>query len=461
VLGLGDAADSCVTHAIKGGIIANKGDIINVPPHSYCTSYSSLSESLTVNDDYPLTDLFHAATSTVAVCPTTGFTITTPFHAKAWAMRLAATRYPHPAAAVTLVKCLRDGVDLGFRGDRTRTQVGANLESAVQHPLALRDNITKETNNGRRKGPYATPPPFPFFYSNPLGVVFKKGKSKPRVIHHLSWPRTSSNSSVNASILAFNVKLDAFDKAVQAVRELGKGCFMSKVDIESAYRCIPVRPAPNKESDLCMRAAMWLCTCGLLRAGEFVTKPTNRHTLKLQHLIIHDANHGELNPLQLNGQRPAYMSVRLEQSKTDPFRQGTTIIIGNERAIAHMLAYLQRRNKSLGRLPLFADDDGQALAAAALVRFMQALIERANIPNAHLFLGHSFRKGGATSLHEAGHPDSLIKVMGRWASFAFATYIDTPIHMLIKAGRSLRKVESTMHAVPTESDSSWDVSNLQ
>jgi len=100
-----------------------------------------------------------------------------------------------------------------------------------------------ETNNGRRKGPYKTTPFYSFFYSNPLGVVFKKGKSKPRVIHHLSWPRSRANASVNASITDFPVKLDAFDRALKIVRELGSGGLMSKIDIESAYRCIPVRPA--------------------------------------------------------------------------------------------------------------------------------------------------------------------------------------------------------------------------
>jgi hypothetical protein len=103
---------------------------------------------------------------------------------------------------------------------------------------------------------------------------------------------------------------------------------------------------------------------------------------------------------------------------------------------------------------LFVGDDGQALSTSALVKFTQSLIAQAKIPNAHLFLGHSFRKGGATSLHEAGHPDSLIKLMGRWASFAFATYIDTPLHMLIEAGRSMTKVD---HAIL---DSFWDVNSL-
>ena len=53
----------------------------------------------------------------------------------------------------------------------------------------------------------------------------------------------TANTSVNTSIVNFDVKLDAFDRAVKAVRELGSGCFLSKIDIESAYRCIPVCPA--------------------------------------------------------------------------------------------------------------------------------------------------------------------------------------------------------------------------
>ena len=124
----------------------------------------------------------------------------------------------------------------------------------------------------------------------------------------------------------------------------------------------------NAELDLCMRAAMWLGTCGLLRAGEFVTKPSTRNTLKMHHLTFHDTNGAELDPLHLHGHAPSYMSVRIEQSKTDPFRQGTNVIVSNERAIAHMLAYLQRRNRPLARLPLFVGENGQALTAGALVQ---------------------------------------------------------------------------------------------
>jgi hypothetical protein len=211
-----------------------------------------------------------------------------------------------------------------------------------------------------------------------------------------------------------------------------------------------------------MRAAMWLGTCGLLRGGEFLTKSTTTNVLQLRHLTFYDADNSEVDPISDTRISPKYMSIRLEQSKTDPFREGVTVFVSNERAIGYMLQYLRHRGAGLRRMPLFVDPStGQALTAAALVKFTQGLMTQAKIPNADRFLGHSFRKGGATSLHEAGQPDSLIKTMGRWASFAFATYIHTPLLMLLEAGRSLRKVEDVLYKPSTSVPSSfWDVNNL-
>ncbi len=90
---------------------------------------------------------------------------------------------------------------------------------------------------------------------------------------------------------------------------------------------------------------MWLATCGLLRAGEFVQKPTTKYSLKLQHLTFHDARNNILDPHHLHGETPIYMSLKLYQSKTDPFRKGTNVIIGNPQAIEYMLAYLHHRNQ--------------------------------------------------------------------------------------------------------------------
>jgi len=209
---------------------------------------------------------------------------------------------------------------------------------------------------------------------------------------------------------------------------------------------------------LCLRAAMWLGTCGLLRSGEFAMKTSSKPTLKRYQLTFHDAQGSIIVNPQKGPTQPNFMVLRLEQSKTDPFRQGTNVVVSNATAIAHMLVYLQARGTCLPKQPLFTGSDGNALSVSELVKFTQATIERANIPNSRLFLGHSFRKGGATTLHEVGYPDSLIKQMGRWSSFAFATYVDTPVSKLIEAGKAMAKTDPL--TIQTNA-SFWDVHSLQ
>ena len=70
----------------------------NRPPQSYSASYSSLPESLDDTEEYPCKQLLAAALLQPATCSVSNFTVTTPFKPKAWAYRLAATRYPFPAA---------------------------------------------------------------------------------------------------------------------------------------------------------------------------------------------------------------------------------------------------------------------------------------------------------------------------------------------------------------------------
>lgn len=200
-----------------------------MPPPEYCIRYCSTDSSDSV---------LRAALTPIAKCPVTGVEIKTPLNARNWALRLVASRYPAQAAA-TLVKCLRVGVDLGYEGQRSASVTGANPPSALEHEAAIDADMAKQLALGRRLGPFDEAP-LPFFKANPLGVVFKKGKPKPRVVHNLSWPRNGDN--VNASVRDFDVNLSAFDRAVDAIRT-SPGLHMAKIDIEAAYRCIPVRPA--------------------------------------------------------------------------------------------------------------------------------------------------------------------------------------------------------------------------
>lgn len=215
--------------------------VANVPPPSYCASYLPASVADGTQRSRPeWHDLIRAAARLpIARCSSTGVPILTPLQADAWASQLIASDYPHPEAALTLVSCLRRGVDMGFRGQRTLAAKGRNLQTAFANAAAIDADMAKQLQLGRRLGPYDSMP-FPFYKSNPLGVVFKKGGTKPRIIHHLSWPR--GGDSVNASVLDFDVKLRAFDQAIELLRSCGRRSYMTKIDIEAAYRNIPVRP---------------------------------------------------------------------------------------------------------------------------------------------------------------------------------------------------------------------------
>ena len=57
-------------------------------------------------------------------------------------------------------------------------------------------------------------------------------------------------------------------------------------------------------------------------------------------------------------------------------------------------------------------------ARKALTKALRNALIAARVPNAELYKGHSFRRGGATSLARVGVADSVIKTMGRWKSHA-------------------------------------------
>jgi hypothetical protein len=194
---------------------------------------------------------------------------------------------------------------------------------------------------------------------------------------------------------------------------------------------------------LSKRAAMWLGTCGLLRSGEFATRPRGTTTLLRKHLVFLDAR---MQPLAdpASWSSAACMRVHLATSKTDPFRQGVDVLVSNGHAIAAMVQYLHARGLVDDDQPLLVGDDcRKALSVNELVQHTRATLLAAGIADADKYAGHSFRRGGATSLHFAGAPDSLIRIMGRWRSFAFARYVDVPHDRIIAAGRSMT------HALPT------------
>ena len=77
---------------------------------------------------------------------------------------------------------------------------------------------------------------------HPIGVVPKKEQGKFRTILHLSHP---PGESINDFISKEDYSLHyiTIDKAIAAIKRVGRGAWLSKLDIEAAFHIIPVHPS--------------------------------------------------------------------------------------------------------------------------------------------------------------------------------------------------------------------------
>ena len=149
--------------------------------------------------------------------------------------------HPDRALVDNLLTGLTQGFRIGFQGPRSPKEY-SNLLSARDNPSIISKNILKEVQLGHTAGPFLSPP-FPNLQVYPIGVVPKKHSSDWRTIFHLSYPKHHS-TSVNAHISPSDYSLHyiTVDNAISIIQNLGQGCFMSKLDIKSAFRNIPVHP---------------------------------------------------------------------------------------------------------------------------------------------------------------------------------------------------------------------------
>ena len=85
-----------------------------------------------------------------------------------------------------------------------------------------------------------------------------------------------------------------------------------------------------------------------------------------------------------------------------------------------MLSYLARRGYHPG--PLFLFEDGSPLSRSRLVSELRKALSSIRL-NCDVYAGHSFRIGAATTAASRGLEDSTMKLLGRWRSDAYQSYI--------------------------------------
>ncbi len=115
------------------------------------------------------------------------------------------------------------------------------MPSAYQHPSIVDDYLAKEQSAYRIIGPL-DPQRLPHAKVSPFGVIPKHHQpNKWRLILNLSAPE---GFSVNDGIAreASSLSLVSVDNIAATVLSLGKGALLAKLDIQAAFRIIPVHP---------------------------------------------------------------------------------------------------------------------------------------------------------------------------------------------------------------------------
>ncbi len=146
-----------------------------------------------------------------------------------------------PSQAEQILEGIRNGISIDFHGRRDisrshRNHPSTTAGAAVREKMS--EIIAADCASGKTAGPFDEQP-CEHFSVSPLGAV-PKGASF-RKVHDLSYPKREHGDSINEGVAEKPTPIGSFDQATEAVRKLGRNCWLIKLDVEAAYRQVPVR----------------------------------------------------------------------------------------------------------------------------------------------------------------------------------------------------------------------------
>lgn len=165
--------------------------------------------------------------------------IISPLQTQKWAELLCA--HPDQSFAQYILQGLRCGFHIGFkRGSKLRA-AKKNMFSAEEHPEVIQKYLQEECELGRVLGPFDLEE-LPGVHISKFGVIPKSNQvGKWRLILDLSSPEGASvNDGIQKELCSLQyVKVD---EVVDTILKLGPGTELAKIDIQNAYRIVPVHP---------------------------------------------------------------------------------------------------------------------------------------------------------------------------------------------------------------------------
>ena len=159
------------------------------------------------------------------------------------------------------------GLATGFRVDFDRRSTtlrpsSRNHPSAFENRDQVRGYISEERGEGRLVGPLDQSL-LPQVHNSPIGLVPKSQPNQWRMIVDLSYPNGHSvNDGIDRELASLSYA--SVDDAVRLILLLGRGTQLVKLDLEKAYRNIPVHP-----QDQHLLAITWEGDCYVDRALPF------------------------------------------------------------------------------------------------------------------------------------------------------------------------------------------------
>ena len=176
--------------------------------------------------------------------------VQTPLVVDAWSSALQT--HPDRAFARYIVNGLRRGFRIGFHRPSPLRSASENMGSARLHPEVITDYLQRERTLGRLLGPFPGSLVLPNLQINRFGVIPKgHNTGRWRLITDLSFPPGQSvNDGIDPALCS--LAYTTVDQVAEVVAGLGTAALLAKVDIESAYRLIPVHP-----QDRPLQAVRW------------------------------------------------------------------------------------------------------------------------------------------------------------------------------------------------------------
>ena len=169
----------------------------------------------------------------------TRISVLTPLNIPAWESKL-----------LDYDRQIVDFLPYGWPVNSTANQLPISTDKNHSSAISYADHVQHYVNTELRYHAIAGPfrnNPFPqSLICSPLQTVPKRGSSKRRVVMDLSFP---PHASVNIGISdssylkeLYKLCLPGIDRLCKFILQLGQGCLLYKLDLQRAYRQIPIDP---------------------------------------------------------------------------------------------------------------------------------------------------------------------------------------------------------------------------